>query len=147
MTQQHQQQAALNSLVMFYQDMQSQPLNQLATIYHQDILLVDPVGQHHGLQSLTDYFAALLKNLRYCRFEITHQHAFDQGAMLLWRMDYAHPALQKGAAQSLEGCSYLTFRDARVIFQRDYYDLGEMLYEKVPLLGSAIRALKRRLKP
>ncbi|KOC92847.1 nuclear transport factor 2 family protein [Winslowiella iniecta] len=146
MTQQHAQQATLNNLVMFYQDMQAHSLSQLATLYHQDILLVDPVGQHHGRDAVTGYFAALLKNLRYCRFDITHQHAFDEAALLLWRMDYAHPALQKGAPQSLEGSSYLTFRDSRVIFQRDYYDLGEMLYEKVPVLGSAIRALKRRLK-
>jgi len=147
MTQQYPQQATLNNLVRFYQDLQAQPLSQLAAIYHQDILLVDPVGQHQGLEALNGYFAALLKNLRYCRFEITHQHAFDEAALLLWRMDYAHPALQKGAPQSLEGSSYLTFRDSRIIFQRDYYDLGEMLYEKVPLLGRAIRALKRRLKP
>lgn len=146
MTQQLAQQATLISLVAFYQNIRTEQLSQLAAIYHQDTLLLDPVGQHHGLEALERYFSALLKNLRYCRFHITHQHHFDQSALLLWRMEYAHPALQKGAAQSLEGSSYLTFRDNLVIFQRDYYDLGEMLYEKVPLLGSAIRALKRRLK-
>lgn len=145
MTQQLAQQATLVNLVAFYQNMQSEPLSQLADLYHQDTLLLDPLGQHHGLDALQRYFSALLKNLRYCRFHITHQHQFDHSAILLWRMEYAHPALQKGAAQTLEGSSYLTFRNNRIIFQRDYYDLGEMLYEKVPLLGGAIRALKRRL--
>lgn len=144
---QHAQQVTLNSLAAFYQNMQPEQLNQLAEIYHQDILLVDPVGQHHGLEALERYFSSLLKNLRYCRFEVTHQHYFDQCALLLWRMEYAHPSLQKGAPQSLEGSSYLTFRQERVNFQRDYYDLGAMLYEKVPLLGGVIRALKMRLKP
>lgn len=143
---QHAQQVTLKTLVTFYQHLQPSLLRQLSEIYHDDTLLVDPVGQHHGVEALERYFASLLKNLRYCRFQVTHQHYFDQCALLLWRMEYAHPALQRSAAQTLEGSSYLVFRDERIVFQRDYYDLGEMLYEKVPVLGGAIRLLKKRLK-
>lgn len=143
---QHAQQVTLKGLVTFYQHLQPGLLSQLSEIYHDDTLLVDPVGQHHGVEALERYFASLLKNLRYCRFHITHQHYFDQCALLLWRMEYAHPALQSSAAQTLEGSSYLVFRDERIVFQRDYYDLGEMLYEKVPVLGGVIRLLKKRLK-
>jgi hypothetical protein len=30
--------------------------------------------------------------------------------------------------------------------QRDYYDAGEMIYEHLPLLGWAVRGVKRRVK-
>ena len=30
-------------------------------------------------------------------------------------------------------------------YHRDYFDMGEFIYERVPVLGSVIRAIKRRL--
>jgi hypothetical protein len=34
----------------------------------------------------------------------------------------------------------------RVVLQRDYYDAGEMIYEHLPLLGWAVRSVKRRVR-
>ncbi|CCG86711.1 nuclear transport factor 2 family protein [Erwinia piriflorinigrans] len=141
------QQAALNQLVSFYQQLDTSRLPMLANIYHPHIRLCDPVGEHQGLDVVEDYFAALLKNMRYCRFVVTLTREFDADALLLWRMEYAHPALQGGAAQTLEGSSYLQLQDGKVIFQRDYYDMGAMLYEKLPLLGTIVRRVKKRLQP
>ncbi|MTD26713.1 nuclear transport factor 2 family protein [Erwinia sorbitola] len=141
------QQVALQQLVTFYQTLNSDRLSMLAQIYHTDICLSDPVGEHRGLAVVENYFASLLKNMRYCRFVVTLTREFETDALLLWRMEYAHPSLQRGADQTLEGSSYLQFRDNKVAFQRDYYDMGAMLYEKLPLLGSAINLIKKRLQP
>ena len=46
----------------------------------------------------------------------------------------------------LDGASHLRLADNRIAYQRDYYDLGAMLYEHIPLLGGAVRAVKARLK-
>ncbi|MEL7287824.1 MAG: nuclear transport factor 2 family protein, partial [Pseudomonadota bacterium] len=62
-----------------------------------------------------------------------------------WTMDLQHPKLQKGAPISVNGVSHLKFRDGQVIYHRDYFDLGEMLYENLPLLGSVVRTIKQRL--
>lgn len=141
------QQATLDRLVSFYRSLDARPLSELAEIYHPEICLRDPVGTHQGLPQLEHYFASLLKNLRYCRFEVSRTHHFDDNALLIWRMIYAHPSLQRGAEQSLEGSSYLQFRDDKISYQRDYYDMGAMLYEKIPVLGAVIKQLKKRLKP
>ena len=45
----------------------------------------------------------------------------------------------------LPGVSYLTFEDGKIREQRDYYDLGAMLYEHVPLVGYVIDKIKQRL--
>lgn len=34
----------------------------------------------------------------------------------------------------------------KIFRQRDYYDAGEMLYEHLPLLGWAVRGVKRRVR-
>lgn len=140
------QQVALQQLVAFYQTLDNGRLTRLAQIYHPQVCLSDPVGEHHGLAVVEQYFASLLKNMRYCRFVVTQARQFDTDALLLWRMEYAHPSLQRGADQTLEGSSYLQFRDNKVIFQRDYYDMGAMLYEKLPLLGKVIGMIKKRLQ-
>lgn len=141
------QQATLDRLVSFYQSLDARPLSELAEIYHPEICLRDPVGQHQGLPQLEHYFSGLMKNLRYCRFDVTLARQFDDDALLLWRMNFAHPALQRGAAQQLEGSSYLQFTDDKIHFQQDYYDLGAMLYDKLPLLGAVTGLIKRRLRP
>lgn len=140
------QQVALQQLVAFYQTLDNGRLTRLAQIYHPQVCLSDPVGEHHGLAVVEQYFASLLKNMRYCRFVVAQVRQFDTDALLLWRMEYAHPSLQRGADQTLEGSSYLQFRDNKVIFQRDYYDMGAMLYEKLPLLGKIIGMIKKRLQ-
>jgi hypothetical protein len=61
-------------------------------------------------------------------------------------MTYAHPRLQRGQELTLEGISQLRFADRRIIYQRDYYDLGAMLYEHLPLVGQVVRGIKRRLR-
>lgn len=141
------QQATLNKLVAFYQSLDSVDLHRLVDIYHSDICLVDPVAEHHSLHVVETYFASLLKNLHYCRFEVNECHLFNDSGLLIWQMIYAHPALQRGKEQRLAGSSHLRLLGDKIIFQRDYYDMGAMLYEKIPVLGAAFRQLKKRLTP
>lgn len=140
-------QSTLDQLIDFYQSLDDGRLARLADIYHPDVCLHDPVGQHQGLPVVERYFAGLLKNMRYCRFEVTFSRLFEQEALLLWRMDYAHPALQRGADQTLDGSSFLQFRADKILYQRDYYDMGAMLYDKLPLLGTLTGLVKKRLRP
>ena len=46
---------------------------------------------------------------------------------------------------SVNGVSLLTLKDDRVVYHRDYYDMGEMVYEHVPVLKRVIYYIKKRL--
>ena len=139
-------QTILGRLEDFYRHLDNSRLPQLSRIYHPDIVFIDPVGQHNGVDALEEYFRQLLKTDNYCRFDIQQAQKNGNEATLLWRMDYAHPKLNKGQDLSLDGISHLRLADDLIIYQRDYYDMGAMLYEHVPLLGTAVRALKTRLR-
>ncbi|AIA71025.1 nuclear transport factor 2 family protein [Pectobacterium atrosepticum] len=130
----------------FYQQLTTEGLAKLGEIYHQDIHFIDPVSSHHGLSALHRNFSHSLENLSYCRFDISDIHTFRGGATMFWTMHYAHPSLKRNAPLMLAGCSHLLFADNKVIYHRDYYDMGAMLYQHVPLLGSLINYLKSRLK-
>jgi len=52
-----------------------------------------------------------------------------------------------GKPQRIRGCSWLELSDdGRIAVHRDYWDLAEELYEKIPGLAAMMRWLKRRAR-
>jgi len=136
----------LTRLCEFYSHLDVSLLPQLSRIYHPHVVFIDPVSHYVGGDALERYFAQFLKKVNYCRFDIQPPLTSGAEASLFWRMEFSHPALKKGQAMFLNGASHLRLSDNRIAYQRDYYDLGAMLYEHVPVLGGAVRAVKARLK-
>lgn len=136
----------LMQLADVYRHLDQTSLPQLAQIYHAQVVFIDPVGQHNGIAALEGYFRQLLKSVNDCRFDIQKTLVTGDEATLIWRMAYSHPSLKRGETLFLDGISHLKMAEDQVIYQRDYYDLGAMLYEHVPLLGRVVNALKARLK-
>lgn len=121
-------------------------LNQLSDVYSDDIQFRDPLHAVNGITALRDYYAGSVENLLECRFEFHHSvEMVERGeAVLFWTMHYRHKKIAGGKALELTGNSHLLFND-KVYYHRDYYDAGSMLYEHLPLLGTAIRYIKRRV--
>lgn len=59
-------------------------------------------------------------------------------------MHFSHTKLAKQRTILVEGFTHLRIRDDRVCYHRDYADLGQMLYEHIPVLGRVIKVVKRR---
>lgn len=120
-------------------------LDQLDQLYSTDALFCDPLHEVRGLSNIRRYFAELYANVSELQFDF---YAFDQvgegEGYLRWTLSYRHPRLARGRLIRVEGCSHLRWND-NVHLHRDYFDAGALLYEHVPLLGSAIRWLQRRL--
>jgi len=135
----------LTQFVSVYQQLNRDTLDQLAAIYHPQVRFVDPFHQIDGLQSLHDYFENLYQNLSFCQFQIEHSFVDQDEVALYWQMRYAHRKLNHGNTVTVDGHSRLKAEQGLVIYHRDYLDAGAMLYEQIPLLGSAIRLLKRRI--
>ncbi|AOE87377.1 nuclear transport factor 2 family protein [Pseudomonas sp. TCU-HL1] len=117
----------------------------LRELYSDDVRFTDPLHQVEGLPALQRYFEAMYADLHELQFDFLGRDQVGEGeGYLRWRMAFRHPRLSRGRAICLEGCSHLRWRD-KVHWHRDYFDAGALLYEHVPLLGGAIRWLKRRL--
>jgi limonene-1,2-epoxide hydrolase len=136
----------IDKFIAFYQDLNQESVQNLGQIYHQDICFDDPVGRHSGLQTVKYYFDKLLENTTGCRFDILNIVREDAQAFVVWKMHYEHPKLNKGKTLVVNGTSHIKIQDDKVIYQRDYFDLGEMLYEHIPLVGRIILWLKNGLK-
>ncbi|MFC0229398.1 nuclear transport factor 2 family protein [Serratia aquatilis] len=129
-----------------YTSLDDAALDSLYEVYHCSIQFIDPLGEHRGLKALDNYFRQLLTNVSYCHFSLTDVQYDENQAAVCWQMKYAHPRLERGRELTLEGISRLRFADQRIIYQRDYYDMGAMLYEHIPLLGKIVLGIKRRMQ-
>lgn len=135
----------VETVAHFYSKLNKHNLHTLQDIYHTNIVFEDAAHRIEGFRSLAEYFDSLYSNVERCDFTIHEQHQSRDDAFLTWTMHLQHPRLAGGKLVEVSGMSHLKFQDSKVIYHRDYFDLGEMLYEQLPLLGSVIRTIKRRL--
>jgi hypothetical protein len=138
--------AALEKFLNTYNELNAKNLQLLADIYAEDIRFIDPAHEIRTLARLTEYFAHLYSNVSSIQFQFTHHLRVAEEGYVQWQMNFSHPRLKGGKTIVVDGASYLRFNEAgKVSYHRDYFDLGAMLYEQLPLLGRIIVAVKRRL--
>ena len=128
-----------------YQKLNKSNLHLLSDVYHQEVVFEDAAHKLEGWTELESYFQTLYSNVKRCDFDIIEQQQSGDSGFLTWKMALEHPKLSSGSTVYVNGVSHLKFSQGRVIYHRDYFDLGEMLYENLPLLGSLIKAIKVRL--
>lgn len=129
-----------------YQSLNRANLDLLGSLYTEDIRFIDPVHEVEGLIRLTEYFSSLYQNIDSIHFHFNHQLRQGSEGYVQWQMTFSHPRLKRGQDITVPGASYLNFVDSgKVCLHRDYFDLGVMLYEQLPVLGTIVSTIKRRL--
>lgn len=131
----------------FYRDLAAGSLDELADVYDDEVVFIDPVAEHVGLEALKEYFSNLLQNCRSCSFEVTVHRQGASMAFVTWVMTFEHAQLRQGKPIIVEGISQIDIAHDRIVKQRDYYDMGAMVYENVPVLGFVVAGLRRRMAP
>ena len=138
--------SVISRFVDYYATLDTQPPSALAGIYRADATLIDPFGEHSGVFAIQRYFTHLLANVQHCCFTVDAPLQQSDRFVVTWMMHWSHPRIAGGTMRQLPGCSVVDMRDDRIVRQRDYYDAGEMIYEHLPILGWAVRGVKRRVK-
>lgn len=134
----------LDDFVHTYQMLGVDNLACLQDIYHPDVTFIDPMHELQGFGNLHTYFVNLYSNLTSCHFHVDEVVAQKEHAALYWTMTYQHKTLNGGNTVSVKGSSLIKAQDNKVIYHRDYVDLGAMLYEQLPVIGRLIRWIKKR---
>jgi hypothetical protein len=132
----------LDSFINVYQGLSKDNLEVLGIIYHQDVIFEDPIHRIESLDHLYQYFKGLYQNLSFCDFIIEEVIFENSSAAIYWKMTYKHNKLNKGKSVTVFGNSLIKAQDNKVIYHRDYLDLGIMLYEQLPIIGKLIRWIK-----
>jgi limonene-1,2-epoxide hydrolase len=128
-----------------YLSIGSENVADLESLYTPDIHFEDPSHAVQGKRSLMRYLHKQFSNLSKCSFKFHSSIASETDIFLTWTMFLNHPKLRGGDTIRVEGSSYLRTRNGKIYYHRDYFDMGAMLYEHLPLLGRIIQRLKHRL--
>ena len=134
----------LTNFVSVYQTLSTTNLDLLSTIYHPNVTFIDPIHQVEGFDELFHYFKNLYENLSFCEFVIDNVIAQENEAAIYWTMSYQHNKLNKGELVTVLGTSHIKGEQGKVIYHRDYLDLGAMLYEQLPLFGKLTKWIKNK---
>lgn len=135
----------LDNFISIYQSLAVDNLVNLSKLYHQHVTFEDPLHQINGFTELATYFDNLYQNVSQCSFDIQQVLCAGNQAAIYWTMTFVHSRLNNGKPITVEGHSLLMGDKDKVVYHRDYFDVGQMLYENVPVLSRLIRWLKGRI--
>ena len=135
----------LLNAVNFFETISEETTRHMGTVYTQDAYFKDPFNEVTRLGEIEAIFAHMFTQVNEPRFEVTEVIAQGEQAFLVWDFVFRMKRFDTETLQRVKGSSHLRFSDAGLIqYHRDYWDVAEELYEKIPVLGGLMRLLKRR---
>jgi hypothetical protein len=138
-------QEAVARLVHFFETLAPQSVAQLAQHYDAGAHFVDPFNDVKGLPAITHIFSHMFVQLESPRFVVTQQVVQGTQCFLTWDFLFQFKRFSRGTPQTIRGATHLEFSpQGLVLLHRDYWDAAQELYEKLPVLGSLMRWLKKR---
>ncbi|MDX1456003.1 MAG: nuclear transport factor 2 family protein [Marinobacter sp.] len=126
-----------------FNGMQAGRIGPLGQVYHPDIEFHDPFTVVVGLPALQRYFDGAYRNVLSCRFQFGDLTYSGNTCYLPWTMTLCHKRLRRGDPIVVDGVSQIRTRDGLVIWHRDFFDASQLVYEHVPVLGAAVRWIRR----
>ena len=139
------QAAALDAVVQWFEHLTLESVRTLSKHYAADARFKDPFNDVTGVPAIEAIFIHMFEALIAPRFVVTDRVAQGTQCFLTWEFRFAFRNFHQGREQVILGASHLVFdAECKVHLHRDYWDAAEELYEKLPLVGSLMRWLKRR---
>jgi steroid delta-isomerase len=136
---------AIDRIVETFQTLSPAAVETLDALYAPNARFKDPFNDVRGLPAIQRIFRHMYVSLENPRFVITGRIVQGSQCFLTWEFRFCFKRFKTAQEQCILGGSHLVLDDAgRITLHRDYWDAAEELYEKLPLLGSLMRWLKRR---
>jgi ketosteroid isomerase-like protein len=132
----------------FFTDMTPAHLARLGEVYSAQAWFKDPFNEVQGLDAVRGIFQHMYDSLNQPRFIVTTRVVQGRQCFLTW--DFVFGLRGQTTEITVRGASHLMLAPGsdgrwRIEHHRDYWDVAEELYEKLPLLGGLMRWLKRRV--
>jgi len=132
-------------VVTFFETLTPDSVAGIGQIYDGQARFKDPFNDVTGVPAIKRIFDPMFASLHEPRFVVTQQVVQGDQCFLTWEFHFRFRTYRPAQHQIILGASHLVFASTGLVtLHRDYWDAAEELYEKLPLLGSAMRWLKRR---
>lgn len=129
-----------------YDEVRVDNLYLLDSLYDENMVFQDPLDRMEGLDEFKIYMEAMYQYVTDIRWTY-HDEAIDGDThVLVWTMTLTTKGLNKGEPFTIDGVSHLKFGESdKIIYHRDYFDMGEYIYERVPVVKWFVNKVKKRL--
>jgi hypothetical protein len=139
---------ALMRFQQFFQPLAPERIEQLIErTYATDVYFNDTLKTVRGVAALRDYLIDSAHGAAECRVlfdEVTRTAVGEHH--LRWRMMIRFKRFAGGRETWSVGMSHIRLgTHGLVVYQQDYWNAADGLFQHIPVLGTAIRAIKRRL--
>jgi steroid delta-isomerase len=109
-----------------------------------DIKFKDPFNELSGLDAFRRLLVKTLNDVKGLKFKVTHRAWTENILFLRWSFEGEVKGLNYW---KVEGMSEINFDERGLVCQHiDHWDAAGQFYEKLPLIGTIIRIIRRRLK-
>lgn len=137
---------AVADLIRFYEGLSPGNLGEISRLYAPGASFKDPFNEVCGVGAIERIFRHMYTQVHEPRFSVV-SHLADEGeAWLAWEFRFRFRGWKSGEVQCVRGATHLRFSpDGQVLVHRDYWDSGEELFVKLPVLGLLVAWLRRRL--
>jgi steroid delta-isomerase len=137
---------SVDALIQFFETLSPGTAKRIPDFYSDDARFKDPFNDVRGAAAIQRVFTHMFTQVSEPRFVVGERVVDAGGAVLVWDFQFGVRVWGKVRTQVIHGVSHLRFAaDGKVTCHRDYWDTGEELYMKVPVLGLLMRALRGRL--
>lgn len=118
-------------------------LDTISQIYAPDACFTDPFNDVRGVAAVRMVYAHMFETLEAPAFKVKEIVVDGDQAFMTWDFDFRLRAQD----YCIVGCTHFRLdTGGRIVLHRDYWDAAREVYERVPLLGALLRALRRRLQ-
>ena len=139
--------AAVERLCHFFETLTPQRLDAIGQFYTDNARFKDPFNEVRGVNAIQDIFKHMYENLHEPHFVVTQRVVDGAQCFLVWEFRFRFKRFDTTTEQVVRGGSHLVLsEDGLIEDHRDYWDAAEELYEKLPVIGSLMRWLKRRAR-
>lgn len=133
---------SIQSLMDWYENLSLDKLESIENYYAINVFFKDPFNEIKGLDQLKKIFIHMFKTLEKPRFIFIDTIENDNGAFLTWDFTF----LIKGKEFKIHGSSHLKYDlNRKIIYHRDYWDVGEEIFLKMPLFKSFYKMFQSKL--
>ncbi len=137
--------SASTRIVAYFESLTPQSVADITRYYATNARFKDPFNDVTGLAAIEGIFKHMFVALESPRFVVTGEIVQGQQCFLTWEFRFRFKNFKQSQEQVILGGSHFVFSaDGLVMLHRDYWDAAEELYEKLPLVGSLMRWLKKR---
>lgn len=138
------EQAAIERFTSFYRVFSLETVRKdIRNVYADDAYFRDGYREVQGLNNIEAYFLKSAETVHECTFDIQDIAVHEGNYYFRWVM-HLTTKRWKDEPIAAVGMSHVRFdTDGRISFHQDYWDTS-IIYEKVPVVGSVIRWIKKQ---